>query len=992
MRWLVITSLCWGGFQTASAAVDFDRDIRPLLSDRCYKCHGPDAKERKAKLRLDTGNQLRTERQEILNRITTEDQEDRMPPADSGLTLSDAERKLIAQWINEGGRVEGHWAFIAPRKPVVPANTHPIDHLVRKQLRKHGLPPAPPADKATRLRRVCFDLTGLGPTAEEIDRFERSRDPDAWRQIVRRLLASKRYGERMAVDWLDVSRWADTSGLQYDIPRSTWLYRDWVINAFNRNLPYDEFVTWQLAGDLLPNATTNQLIATGFNRIHPTTSEDGTIAEEYRVHYVADRTITMGTAFMGLTLECARCHDHKFDPVSQQEFYSLFAFFNQMSEDGQALAGVNYTPPGLPIPTPEEQRYIRGLYQEYVGLNQRLNQPDPSLADDQRRWEKTVRSIWTPQRPKQMGAQSRGRLIQNTDLSIIYSGQPPRADAYGLDLTPSEKNITALRLEALRDPRLPNGGPGLARNGNAILTGVRVRVLGEHIEPRDLKIRRATASYSQQGFPIAQAIDDDNQSGWAFGAPQATDHAAVFEFEEPVTIEPKQVLNVTLYFLGPYPEHSIGRLRLSATSVAKPCDADPSGFLHKFAQKPEQARLQRERAELATRYRVTQVPRYREIFKRINAIMKEQEEASKKIPVAMIMQDNQPRPTHVLERGQYDQPRERVPIGTPAFLPPMHGLPPNRLGLARWLTTRDHPLTARVVANRLWQQFFGAGLVATANDFGVQGERPSHPELLDWLAVSLQENNWNLKWLIEQIVTSETYQQSSRAAKEQQERDPDNRLLARGPLRRMNAEMIRDHALHVGGLLVEKIGGPSVKPYQPAGLWKQLTNREEYQQVYVPDTGEGLYRRSVYTYWKRAAHHPAMAAFDAPTREVCTVTREKTTTPQQAFVLLHDPQFIEAARSLAERMVEESVFGGTPATRIRRAFRLAATRAPNDREMKLLKALFVDESKRMTASEATALLSVGDSPVTAPAQRIELAAYTMVARTILNLSETITLN
>ncbi|MGB0580141.1 MAG: DUF1549 domain-containing protein, partial [Limisphaerales bacterium] len=533
-----------GGFSAASAAVDFNRDIRPLLSDRCYKCHGPDANKREAKLRFDQGNQLQTERKEILHRITTTDADDRMPPPDSGLELSSAERDLIAQWIKEGGKVEGHWAFVAPRKPVIPRGVHPIDHLVRKQLTTHGLKPAAAADKATRLRRVCFDITGLGPTAQEIERFENG--PDSWPQIVDRLLASQRYGERMAVDWLDVSRWADTSGLQYDIPRSTWLFRDWVIKAFNRNLPYDQFITQQLAGDLLPNATTNQLIATGFNRIHPTTSEDGTIAEEYRVHYVADRTITMGTAFMGLTLECARCHDHKFDPISQKEFYSLFAFFNQMGEDGQAMGEVNYTPPGLPIPTAEENAYIRKLYQEYVGLNQQLNQPDASLTAGQGRWEKTIRSIWKPQRPGKMGAQSRVRLVQNTDLSVIYSGQPPRSDVYGIDLVPTEKNLTALRLEALRDPRLPNGGPGLARNGNAILTGFRVRVLTEGGEPQEVKIKRATASFSQQGFPVANVIDGENQSGWAFDAPQPMDHAAVFEFEEPITLPPNSVLNVTM--------------------------------------------------------------------------------------------------------------------------------------------------------------------------------------------------------------------------------------------------------------------------------------------------------------------------------------------------------------------------------------------------------------------------------------------------------------
>jgi hypothetical protein len=997
-----------GGFLTASAAVDFNRDIRPLLSDRCYKCHGPDAKIRKAKLRLDSGSAIRTTRtdagplvspgrpdaSELLHRITTDDPDDLMPPPESGLKLSPAERALIRQWIADGANHQDHWAFQTPRKQTVPARHNPIDYFIRRRLTVEGLNPSPAADRATIIRRVSFDVTGLPPTAAEVDRFVRSTDPQAYAKLVRRLLASERYGERMAVDWLDVARWADTSGLQYDIPRSTWLYRDWVINAFNSNLPYHDFIAHQLAGDLLPNATTNQLVATGFNRIHPTTSEDGTIAEEYRVHYVADRTATMGTAFLGLTLECARCHDHKFDPLSQREFYSLFGFFNQMTEDGQALGGTNYTPPGLPIPTAREQNYIRGLYEEYVRLNRQMSEPDPSLVSAQRTWEKTVRTIWTTRHPATMGTQSRVPLVQNSDDSISFSGRPAAKDTYGFDITSNDgQPVTAIRLEALRDQRLPRGGPGLAQNGNAILTGVRIQIRRPDQAPDILVIKRATASYSQPGFPVADAIGSDSQTGWAFGSPQPADHSAVFELAAPVTLEPGEILNITLYFHGPYPGHSIGKLRLSTTDAAQPCDADPSGFLHRYSQKPESNRTPTEQNELATRYRVTEVPRYRAMSARIAAIVKEQEQASKRIAVAMIMQDNQRRRTFVLERGRYDRPREEVRIGTPQFLPAMPpGSPPNRLGLARWLAVPEHPLTARVFVNRLWQQFFGTGLVATANDFGVQGASPSHPELLDWLAVDFRENGWDIKRLIERIVSSATYLQSSATSPARREKDPENRLLARGPRRRLGAEMIRDNALAIAGLLVEKIGGPSVKPYQPAGLWKQLTNREKYQQVYRADTGDGLYRRSVYTYWKRAAHHPAMSAFDAPAREICSVTRERTTTPQQALVLLHDPQFIEAARHLAQRMLSETTFGKTPAGRIRHAFKLATSRLPNARELELLLSFHRSEAARLTPAETDRLLAVGESPVPAATDQTELAAYTMVARMILNLSEVITLN
>ena len=995
-----------GGVYAASAAVDFNRDIRPLLSDRCYKCHGPDAKSRKADLRLHSGQALRVkhtdtgplispgspDKSDLYQRIVADDPNDVMPPPKSGLRLSDSERELIRQWIAEGANYQDHWAFISPRKPVIPGGKNPIDHLIGTTLASHGLKPSERADAATLLRRVSFDITGLPPTAAELRRFTADSRPSTYQQVVRRLLSSERYGEHLAAHWLDVARWADTSGLQYDIPRSTWLYRDWVINAFNDNLPYDKFITWQLAGDLLPSPTTNQLVATGFNRIHPTTSEDGTIAEEYRVHYVTDRTITMGTAFLGLSLDCARCHDHKFDPISQREFYGLFAFFNQMNEDGQALGGVNYTPPGLPIPTPEENAYVKNLYREYVELNQKLVAPDTSLQPAQQRWEKTIRSIWTPQRPTQMGTQSRARMIQNPDHSIIFAGRPPAKDTYGFHLKPTG-TVTGIRLEALRDQRLPRGGPGLAGNGNAILTGFRVRAQTPAGEPRDIKIARATASYSQPGFPVSGATNGENDSGWAFGAPQPMDHAAVFEFEEPVTLKPAEILNVTLYFYGPYPGHSIGKLRLSTTTAAKPCDRDPAGMLHQYSQQPEYQRSPQARSELLKRYRITQIPRYRRMFDRINAIMKEQEDFSRKISVAMIMQDNQPRRTFVLERGAYDRPREEVQTGTPAFLPPMSPTATrNRLGLSRWLIAPDHPLTARVFVNRIWQQFFGTGLVATANDFGIQGARPSHPELLDWLAVAFRESGWDIKWLIDQIVTSATYQQSSITSDSLRELDPDNRLLARGPLRRLNAEAIRDNALDLGGLLVEKIGGPSVKPYQPVGLWKQLTNRKEYQQIYRADSGADLYRRSVYTYWKRAAHHPAMAAFDAPTREVCKVTREQTNTPQQALVQLHDPEFIEAARGFAQRMMSESGFGNSPDARIHHAFELATARPPNEREQKLLRNLFDTETEILTKDEIDRLLAIGESAVPAKLDRSKLAAYMMVARTILNLSEVITLN
>jgi hypothetical protein len=996
---------------TSVAAVDFDREIQPLLADRCFKCHGPDAKQRKAGLRLDQPDSLleirtdggaliapgQADQSELIKRIRNVDTEDLMPPPNSGLSLTAPERELFRQWIQEGAKAGRHWSFVAPRKRPLPVNqASAVDHFIREALAKSGLEPSPPTDPANLLRRVSLALTGLPPTPAEIDAFVADPRPDLFERIVDRLLASERAGEHMAVPWLDAARYADTSGLQYDIPRSNWPYRDWVIKAFNANLPYDRFLTWQLAGDLLPSPTLEQMIATGFNRLHPITSEGGTIDEEYRVNYVADRVATMGTVFMGLTLECARCHDHKYDPVTQREFYSLFAFFNQMEELGEALGESNHTPPGVPVPSPEQIAGIQRIKAEHARLNQDLAVPDPSLVSQRRAWEQGYKSIWTVLRPVHLQSYSRSPMNVESDLSIIVGGPNPPREIYGVVIPPGDGvTVTALRVEALRDPRLPSGGPGRAPNGNALLTDIGLKKVSPEGDRELLEIGGIKSDYEQPGFPVENAIDEEAPSGWGIGGPEPDDRAAVLSLKKPERFEEGEAFELLLRFASPYEGHAFGRFRVSFTTVEDPLDRDPTGRVEAYVRRPESARTESMSAEIDHRFRIAAVPRFQKLHRKLKSLEKEAETLAHAIPVAMVMQDNHPRATRVLERGSYDRPLEEVPPGTPAALPPLPpGAPRNRLTLANWLTSPGHPLTTRVAVNRLWQQIFGEGLVRTPNDFGMQGERPTHPELLDWLAVDFRENGWDMKRLLKQLVLSDTFRQSSRANPDLGRLDPLNLLLGRAPTRRLGAETIRDQALAVAGLLHEKIGGPGVRPYQPPGLWEQLTNREEYRQVYHASIGDDLYRRSVYTYWKRTAHHPAMAAFDAPSREACTVRREITNTPQQALALLHDPQFIEAARALARRMLTEPEFGESTASRIAHAFRLATGRPPSDRETTLLVELSNAERPRFAAApaEANALIHVGDSTPPAGLEPADLATATMVARTLLNLAETITIH
>lgn len=993
--------------------IDFSRDIRPLLSDRCFHCHGPDANTREADLRLDTpegafaaldeeGKMFSLvagdpEKSELFYRITTDDEIDAMPPSESKLpAFTDEEIDLIRRWIEQGADYSELWTFVPVERPAVPEQgsdwaTNPIDRFVARKHNEKDLSASPETNRRTLIRRVSFDLTGLPPTPEEVDAFVRDESPEAYEKVVDRLLESPRYGERMAVEWMDAARYADTSGYQYDWFRTMWRWRDWVIDSFNANQPYDEFITWQLAGDLLPEATLEQKIATGFNRNHPFTIEGGVIQEEYRVSYVADRVTTMGTVFMGLTLDCARCHDHKFDPISQKDFYQLFAFFNHLPEKGQVGGKPLFGPPAIPAPTREQSARLASLEVDLEKTREKLLREDPELTRKQNEWEKQRGNPWEPVTPASVSAMSGSEMKRLEDGSYLASGAVPAKEVYEF-VIPLQKSdfITGLRIEALTHESMVQGGPGRSSNGNAVLSEIEAQVVDSDGKATPVSLSKVSADYEQKGYSAASAIDGKLSTGWAFdGNTNHADHWIAVSLAEPVTGSASREVRLKLRFESQFGGHSFGRVRLSRSSTPDPAGSVKGGELTKILSKAPEARNKAEKEQALLAFR-SHLPEFRDLAQAMNRFEAEKKALESEIPMTMIMSDAAPRDTFILERGAYDQPMEQVSAAVPERLPPLpEGSPANRLGLAQWMTERNHPLTARVTMNRLWHQVFGVGIVKTVNDFGSQAEWPSHRMLLDWLAAEFMESGWDLKHMVKLMVMSSTYRQSSDTTEEMLNQDPENRLLARGPRKRMSAEMIRDLALQVSGLIDPTIGGPSAKPYQPPGLWKELTNRKGFQQVYEADRGAGLYRRGLYTFWKRAAHHPMMSTFDAPNREVCSFSRSTTNTPLQALVLLHDPQFVEAARVLASELVGSIE---APDLRIRRAAVSILAREPSDREMKVLDDLYATERRRFQQNpeEADALLSVGAYPPPDGLDRPDVAATTMVVRAILNLSETIT--
>jgi hypothetical protein len=996
-----------------AAPISFNRDIRPILSNNCYQCHGPDSAARKAKLRLDREADSRAElkggaraivpgelaESELIYRITTDDADEKMPPADSHRHLTPKQIELLKQWVKEGGKYEGHWAFIPPTAapfPKVKLKTWPrngIDHFILARLEAEGLNPSSEADKATLLRRVSFDLTGLPPTLAELDTFLANKSPKAFEKVVDRLLASPRYGEHMARYWLDAARYADTNGYQYDTHRDMWPWRDWVINAYNRNLPFDQFTIEQLAGDLLPNATLQQRVATGFNRNHPITIEGGIIDEEYRTEYVIDRVTTSAQVWLGMSFLCARCHDHKFDPVSQKEFYQFTAFFNQVPERGMR----GFTP-NVKVPPASLAEFTK----ELTAAEQKQASLEKTIAPAQLRWEKSFSDklptpMWVTHKPSQTTGGKGTTFNLLPDGSTLVGGNSPVNEIYQITLQTKQTHTTAIRLECLTHPSLPFGGAGRAFNSNFVLSEFEVEIVptAKGGKPERIRFTRATADYSQNNYNITAAIDNKLSTGWAVDGPSKKENrVAMFVADKPFGFKDGTDIVLKFHFKFPNTIHGIGRFRLALSSESSP-QLTTGESIAQLASMPVDKRTPQQQQRLRSQFLTTELApkaakllhqQIQSLYTKINA-QKSQGSST------MVMQDMAaPRKTYVLERGEYDQRREEVSAATPAALGLMaENAPRNRLGLARWLVSGQHPLTARVAVNRDWQRLFGEGLVKSTEEFGTQGDWPSHPDLLDWLAIQFVEKGWNQKELIKLIVTSATYRQNSRASASLLARDPDNRLLARGPRHRLDAEVIRDNALALSGLLLNKIGGPSVYPYHPDGLWLELNNRPNYSRKYPQGKGEALFRRSLYTYWKRTVPPPSMATFDAPEREFCLVRRSRTNTPLQAFVLLHDPQFIEAARHLAAKMMAAAK---DPGARIAHGFRIITARTPSAREQAILQRLYSERLAfyKKDPKAAEVLLSIGESKTPETLPTTEHAVWTTVARAMMNLSETITKN
>ena len=1029
------------------ARVSFQQQVRPLLSNTCFRCHGPDEHERKAGLRLDhresavtkleSGHTAITpgkiEASEIVRRINSTDPTEVMPPPSLNKPLSDADKKLLTQWIEQGAEYREHWSFVAPTRsarPVVKDARWPkneIDYFILEQLEREGLVPSPTVDKTTLIRRVTLDLTGLPPTLAEVDAFVADTTPQAYETVVERLLASRRFGERMAVDWLDAARFADTHGFHIDSGRDMTRWRDWVIEAYNSNLPFDQFTIQQLAGDLLPEAaspeqTVSQRIASGFNRNHMINFEGGAIPAEYHNAYIVDRVSTTATVWLGLSVACAQCHDHKYDPITQRDFYSLYAFFHNVPENGLDGSKGNAAPM-LKTPTIEQQTMLNELRAGIASLEKQLAATGPELVEAQRQWETAARTeqpvAWTVLKPESLRAVGGSTLKLLEDGTITATEANPATETYTV-VAPVEGTITAVRLDVLPDDSLPSKGPGRSLNGNFVMTNVTVG-LGpndDRRKPRPQKLERAAADFSQLDYPIANSIDANDRTGWAIHPEVGKPHHAIFEFSEPIRLKGQAApLTIAFAFNSTFAQHQPGRFRVSITSNANPHDK-PALPANITAILNTTERTEAQQQELAKYFR-TEV-QGKKLSETIAARKKETDEFERTIPTTMVMQEMAtPRDTFILMRGQYDKQGDKVTAATPSFLPPLaEGLPSNRLGLAKWLVDERHPLTSRVIVNRYWQMLFGMGLVKTSEDFGSQGEQPSHAELLDWLAVEFRgasptkpnagssagsqpsslnpQRPWDTKHIIRLLVTSATYRQASRVSPALLHRDPENRWLARGSRFRLQAEFVRDQALAVSGLLDPRIGGASVSPYQPVGIWEELASRQDgYQwtaQTYKQSTGADLYRRTMYTFWKRTAPPPTLATFDAPDRETCTVRRARTNTPLQALILLNDPTYVEASRKFAERILQGG--GSTLDERLTFAFRHVVARQPTARELTLLKQLVTEQlaDYAQHADKAEALLKVGESPRETKLNSSELAAWTIFASTLFNLDESLTRN
>ena len=1027
---------------TAAERVQFNRDIRPIFSDTCFACHGPDESKNKGKLRLDTLEAARKggksgepaivpgqpDRSSVMKRLLTTDPDDHMPPAEFHKVLSSAQVETVRRWIAEGAEYQGHWAFQLPRKataPAIPAGGNAIDGFVAATLAEKGLTPNPEADRATLLRRAALDLTGLPPSEEDQRAFLADASPEAWSKALDRLLASPHFGEQMAVQWLDFARYADSNGFQSDTTRTMWPWRDWVIRAYNENKPFDQFTIEQLAGDLLPNPLESQVVATGFNRNHRLNGEGGRIVEEWFVESVIDRLETTGSTWMALTLNCCRCHDHKYDPISQKEFFQLFAYFNSNEESGvlgdfggaaSTRKGGN-TPPLLLLADADAKQRMaeadQGLAEAQAALKKAAVADPAAQAAWEKRMAQALTGKGTPWNvlPVQSAVSAGGAtLTRQPDGSYLAGGKNPANDTYTVTAALPAGTLTGLMLEALPDPSLPGGSLGRFTNGNFVLSDVAVTLVTADGKRLPVPIVDAQADFEQDGYPAKSLVD-------AAPAPAKGKKAAAKATKTGPgwaiagNVEANRVPRKALLVLGATPVpagasltvelhhkaiggHNVGRFRLSTSdrpAAALDLKESPAtSALRALLAKAPAARTAADRKELARLFLESPEHPSQASKARVAAAMKAKEAAGMAGLEVMVMKERAtPKDAFVLNRGEYDKPGEKVERKLPAVLPPLPaGEPNNRLGFARWLVNGQHPLTGRVWVNRAWERLFGTGLVKTSENFGSQADWPSHPELLDWLAVDFVERKWDMKGMYKFIMMSRTYRQSAAVTPDKLEKDPENRLLSRGPRFRLSAETIRDQALAASGLLVRKIGGPSVKPYMPEAVWDETSVYGDMRN-YKADQGEGLYRRSLYTIWKRTAAPPSMLLFDSATREVCTVKRSRSNTPLQALSLLNEVTYVEAARKLAEATLRQP---GEVDQRLAWAFRQVTSRPIHSDEAKVLRAGL---EKRLAAfradlPSAQKLLANGRAPAPTDLEPATLAAWTVTANILLNLDETIT--
>jgi len=1046
-----------------AATVDFQRQIRPILSDNCLRCHGPDESSRMAGLRLDTKDGIFSQRpngipvipgkaQESLlyKRISDPDPRRRMPPLAAHKELTDEQKALLRQWIEEGAAWKQHWAFAPPARPELPAvkneawARNPIDRFVLAKLEANALQPSTEANKRELIRRVTLDLTGLPPSPDEVEAFVNDKADDAYLKLVDRLLASEHFGEHRAHYWLDAARYADTNGFHYDNYREMWPYRDWVIQAFNRNLSYDKFVIEQLAGDLLPNPTLDQLIASGFNRNHSTTSENGVIEEEMAVMYVKDRADTTAAVFLALTGACATCHDHKFDPISQKDHYALEAFFNNTT---QRVMDYNRPdqPPMVIVPQPEDRQRWSDLQQRRKDLDARLNslRQAPSPAFDQ--WLNSNSTL--PATPLE-AAPEVFRLAADGAARVTVKGASQ-------DVT-LEPGITlgegpwlghgALKFDGKSALKLPNVDSFTGRDPFSVSAWVYVPKIKYHpgltgdnshstiasqvarVTANGTTTRRGWTMFLDQGVPGMELFGDEGKAiraqalqnaplkvgAWTHltftydgsgketglslhvnGSSVATERGAygIQYLHVANTLPGTARTDVPLLmgsdgdqglFEGSIAEFAVHSRAISAEE-ARLVAAWPQIVDARKVKASEQSAAQKESLRLY--FSNHSDAAYRDALRELASVNAELKTIENRSETALIMEDRaETKPTaNVLFRGLYDQPRDAVSANVPSVLPPMPAsLPRNRLGLAEWMVEPSNPLTARVAVNRFWQQIFGVGIVKTTEDFGSQGEAPSHPELLDWLAVEFRESGWDVKNLIRLMVTSATYRQTAVQSKDQ--KDPENRLLARGPRFRMDAEMVRDLALAASGLLVSRVGGPPAKPYQPSGVWEATSMKESNTKNYVQDKGDNLYRRSLYTLWKRSAPPASLETFDAPTRETYIVRRERTDTPLQALVGLNDPQFVEAARNLAEHAMHSAQTLDAQVDYM--SSRLIARRfGPKEKEVIARSYTDFFNYYQEHKADASKLLTVGESKADASLPVDKFAALTVLANELFNLDE-----